>query len=393
MTETNYGLLGRILQNYQDARSIPQKLAGLLAQVPQNARTMVDEAKTIPQQLAGLLSPQMNQRVNAAINKPASANPQQWIEQGMNLAGMAPVGGLIGQTVYHGSPHKFDKFDMSKIGTGEGAQAYGHGLYFAESPDVAKSYLKAGGGGKQLTVTLPNNQSLYGDQITDNGLEAIKYLERGAQDAGQFKHNTAYYAKRYTQDPDVQKLIDEWKDAKVGYKDHSTFYKVDIPDESIPRMLDWDKPLSEQSPEVQAALEKLGFTSPWEVVSDTGHALPRSYKSQQEALLDAQKMGGSIQQRAGTHKGSSIYSGLLNDEVTGASLSPSQISEKLNNSGIPGIRYLDGSSRNAGQGTSNFVLFDDQLPRITEINGQPTGLLPWSQDPAALAEILKKYGA
>lgn len=41
---------------------------------------------------------------------------------------------------YHGSPHDFDKFDLSKIGTGEGAQAYGHGLYFAESEPVAKSY-------------------------------------------------------------------------------------------------------------------------------------------------------------------------------------------------------------------------------------------------------------
>jgi hypothetical protein len=41
-------------------------------------------------------------------------------------------------TTYHGSPHDFDEFDMSKIGTGEGAQAYGHGLYFAENENVAK---------------------------------------------------------------------------------------------------------------------------------------------------------------------------------------------------------------------------------------------------------------
>jgi hypothetical protein len=41
---------------------------------------------------------------------------------------------------YHGSPYDFDKFDLSKIGTGEGAQSYGHGLYFAENPAVAESY-------------------------------------------------------------------------------------------------------------------------------------------------------------------------------------------------------------------------------------------------------------
>lgn len=45
---------------------------------------------------------------------------------------------------YHGSPYDFDRFDLSKIGTGEGAQAYGHGLYMAENPEVAQSYKKAG---------------------------------------------------------------------------------------------------------------------------------------------------------------------------------------------------------------------------------------------------------
>jgi hypothetical protein len=36
--------------------------------------------------------------------------------------------------------HPLGRFDMSKLGTGEGAQAYGQGLYFAENEDVAKEY-------------------------------------------------------------------------------------------------------------------------------------------------------------------------------------------------------------------------------------------------------------
>ena len=44
-------------------------------------------------------------------------------------------------TAFHGTPHKIlGKFDISKVGTGEGAQAYGHGMYFAEAPTVAKEY-------------------------------------------------------------------------------------------------------------------------------------------------------------------------------------------------------------------------------------------------------------
>ena len=38
---------------------------------------------------------------------------------------------------YHSSPHDFERFDLSKVGTGQGAQSYGHGFYFAESPKVS----------------------------------------------------------------------------------------------------------------------------------------------------------------------------------------------------------------------------------------------------------------
>src|SRR4029077_20239061 len=61
---------------------------------------------------------------------------------GKLLAGAKGVN--LAATVFHGSPHKFDAFDMSKIGTGEGAQAYGHGLYMAEQPSTAAAYKQAG---------------------------------------------------------------------------------------------------------------------------------------------------------------------------------------------------------------------------------------------------------
>jgi hypothetical protein len=41
---------------------------------------------------------------------------------------------------YHGSPHQFDKFDLDKLGSGVGAQAYGHGLYTSDNPNVARGY-------------------------------------------------------------------------------------------------------------------------------------------------------------------------------------------------------------------------------------------------------------
>lgn len=44
------------------------------------------------------------------------------------------------QTAFHGSSHKFEKFDLGAIGTGLGAQAHGWGLYFAENKEVAAEY-------------------------------------------------------------------------------------------------------------------------------------------------------------------------------------------------------------------------------------------------------------
>jgi len=59
-----------------------------------------------------------------------------------NLAAPGTLNHQTGAVVWHGSPHAFVKFDSSKIGTGEGAQAYGHGLYLAEAPDVSKTYMR-----------------------------------------------------------------------------------------------------------------------------------------------------------------------------------------------------------------------------------------------------------
>lgn len=41
---------------------------------------------------------------------------------------------------FHGSPHEVDKLSADKIGSGEGNQAFGYGLYFADSMAVAAHY-------------------------------------------------------------------------------------------------------------------------------------------------------------------------------------------------------------------------------------------------------------
>ena len=71
------------------------------------------------------------------------------------------------QTAYHGTPHKFKDFSLEHIGTGEGAQAHGWGLYFAENKDVSEDYrrwLSVGEGGQLFEVDIPENDVLLDEQ-------------------------------------------------------------------------------------------------------------------------------------------------------------------------------------------------------------------------------------
>jgi hypothetical protein len=68
-------------------------------------------------------------------NLPAGLNRAMDAMTPTNMQDVAPA-----FPAWHGSPHDFVEFKLDKIGTGEGAQAYGQGLYFAQNPEVAKSY-------------------------------------------------------------------------------------------------------------------------------------------------------------------------------------------------------------------------------------------------------------
>ena len=74
----------------------------------------------------------------------ASAQGQSLFRDGHFEAGNAVItepGVTFSIAALHASPHSFRKFSTDFMGKGEGAQAYGWGLYFAESPEVNRSYM------------------------------------------------------------------------------------------------------------------------------------------------------------------------------------------------------------------------------------------------------------
>jgi len=105
--------------------------------------------------------------------RPEATKPQEITVEGSDLI------------LRHGSPYEFDKFLLEKIGTGEGQQAFGYGLYFTESSDIAKSYAKKLSDDKTgvvYTVKIKDgvgkNWIPFRDPILDGDLNKIKLTDQ-----------------------------------------------------------------------------------------------------------------------------------------------------------------------------------------------------------------------
>lgn len=227
--------------------------------------------------------------------------------------GIAPVGMIA----YHGTPHNIlGKFDINKVGTGEGAQAYGHGMYFAEAPSVAESYKSklSGGLGSPSNELMLNGQPLQ--NLTDSQRRAYEIV---ARDGRKNAFGTAKDLESHGFDAShIKEALKATKGKEISLtKNEGNLYKVDIPDEFIPKMLDYDKPLSQQ-PEIAQKVKNIGD----DYLSKIGILPDLTRRSTGKELT-----------------GSELYDALTTyNSQKGAS-------NILANQGISGIRYLDQGSR------------------------------------------------
>ena len=238
-------------------------------------------------------------------------------------------------TAYHGTPHSFDKFDANKIGTGEGNQTFGFGLYFAENKDVAKGYQSALSGysadGKRLPSDIGVVISHFGGDVTAAISERQRQLDGWLSSGADAKN------------PVVKGLSDEIKklSALQGKKLESTgsLYTVDIPDDMVGKMLDFEAPFNKQPKSVQEAIKASGIL--------------KEYK---DNLSD---FSSPMMTRNKNMRGENIMQ-FLEFKLGGQE----QVAAKLQELGIPGVRYLDAGSRDAGKGSRNIVVFpggEDQV--------------------------------
>lgn len=264
--------------------------------------------------------------------------------------------------VWHGSPHKFDKFSMDKIGTGEGAQAFGHGLYFTDRQDIADHYSKMADKGFFDTTQGTKTQSelfrTARQAAIDAGITPLSQAETVANTVVEGILESGSLTK-YLKDYDVVggkygKYYQPVVDAIKGFdpkKAKPKLYKTTLfPNRTDEVWLGWyDKADKKTWHNLEAQLRKER-----EYPEDT-----LNYIKGRITQLYADKAEDAT--------GAALY-----DSIAEAFGGQKEASAFLKRAGIDGIRYPAGSLSGGGEGT-NYVVFDDSAIRIDEVNGKIPG--------------------
>lgn len=336
----------------------------------------------------------------------------------------------------HASPHSFRKFSTDYMGQGEGAQAYGWGLYFAESPGVNRMYMDKFGENsyqfwkvngknvliKELWKVVPGLRE--GDVFRFyeglNFLESAREHEEDLQDAYEyrkklyadlaesrktveqekFERDIARFTertqkkKRKEREEDLKRLV-EWERRELEYlqeyvrrarltREWAEAGNTVEQDAAMPSnyrvelnvddsvLLNWDKPFSEQSETVKEALAE-------ELAQRVGCA--------KEVALESLRMEGR------RFTGKQIYVGICEGFSRDWEEGMKKASLALLKAGIKGIRYADGFSRRKAEDekTYNYVIFNGNDIKITAFADDSTGGA-WAdyEDPTATFSIREK---
>lgn len=272
---------------------------------------------------------------------------------------------------WHGSPHDFDRFSLNAVGSGEGHQAFGWGLYFASEREVAQWYRDS------LTQRRPENvtRELVRQGIPDTLARTFADYYVAVGRGGPVFEGFADIINRPGPTPAIEQFRAQWRPllpqlqaAITGITGH--LYEVEIPDDGD--LLDWDLPLSAQPAPVQAVLRaqhlmyderdydaQRAMDGSWRIYRID----PETRQASQVARLDGED--ARTPQEALAMSGVQFDRGQFAYESLVRRLGSAQdASRYLLSLGVRGIRYLDGGSRNGERHTHNYVIFDDQDVRM-----------------------------
>ena len=271
-----------------------------------------------------------------------------------------------GLQAHHGTAHSFDEFTTDFLKSGEGVMAYGKGLYFAESKDIAKTYRA-------------NVSKLKG--LEKLNMEYQDFLNKAeiASKAGDKIKQQQMLLKAIDKDTE----INTFKSTKISAKE-GALYDVNIKT-TKKHLLDWDKKMDSQSAGVVNAAEIALDILTTEQLERFVNRFSRYESFTRDAmamerpqLLSDAKV--ALQDMTGDEF-INAYNKLVNNisiqkvasrSEAGKTLNPNRIfvEDKLRDEGVQGIRYTDGFSRKKkGKKTKNYVIFDARIIEIAKKYG------------------------
>lgn len=303
-------------------------------------------------------------------------------------------------TAYHASPHNFRRFSTDHMGKGEGAQAYGWGLYFSTAKAVNKSYFR------QFTKhnLLPDRKALdiliekakaltghiygyieSGKELADELRSEILILRLNKPSQRPFNSMRGYYRKSALEMlrlPLYRKLdrlrslliekIEKYRSTSKDVTAYREAYKKEL------------KEYEDKIKGIEALIKEAGNLK----VSDTQY--PVNYRVELNAddsnLLDFDKPVSDELYAEMTKIGAAdsympredVDGGIAYSSIRIKLGSPKAASEWLAAHGYKGIKYLDGSSRRGRENpTYNYVIFDGRDIKITALNESGDYNAPW----------------
>ena len=308
----------------------------------------------------------------------------------------APTEKQPGVIAFHGSGADFDEFKLEKIGTGEGAQAYGYGLYFAEKEDIAKFYRD----------TIASRDAMHGQlPIRYKGKKFAEFEDSAAAEAepdkyrmlttlGKEIHRLSYSPKLRTPENAKKQLLarleneiaqqrnlfknesadvkDAMEEALIAslQRDVDALEQINPADVTIEKtgkmykvglepkpedMLDYDLTIGDQSPDIKAKISKLVDN---EITPDDLENFGSPRGDLKASLLSENRTVASF----------------LNDfaAVRGKDNAGEELLAKY---GIPGIKYFDNTSRNtAGGELIDVTQAEDGFRAKVAVDNRPGGL-------------------
>ena len=317
------------------------------------------------------------------------------------------------QVAWHGSPFDFDSFDLGKIGAGEGNQAHGWGLYYAENRKISEAYKDTFGwkglaidlDGKRYTqhedgTFVANNEAVAEGSPLDYALNQL-IASKGNKDTAvkelretvKRRTDSANEAVKkqnidFTQAADLLEKINNVNVTRGG-----KLYEVNVPENDV--LLDEQSPLFKQPLRVLKGLSKLHYASAYtagklanvynraisndkqhgtsagvetiknylsDVLNRFASELPtdETWEKLVKALHGNEELAGDVVSLGMDPHSIGMSGKEVYDEISEGYKGAENASRALNEAGVTGITY---SGRQDGR---CFVVFDDKAVKIID---------------------------